>query len=79
MLKPSTIKAWLPVGAIALSLVSVLVLRPTHRAPELEGYAYHHPLPPLGMMTPQKRYRLPYNPQWRGSGRRKLITTNALG
>ena len=59
--------------------ISGLVLRPGERSPELENYASHHNLYPLGMMTPRRRYRLPYRVQYRGSGRRKTITTSALG
>lgn len=64
---------------LVMAGISGLVLLPDRRSPDMENYASHYNLPPLGMMTPRRRYRLPYNPQYRGSGRRTMITTNALG
>lgn len=66
-------KTLLASGAIALSVLGSLVLLPDKRSPELENYALYRRLPPLGMMTPRRRYAPPYNLQKRGSGRRKML------
>ncbi|MGD1850957.1 MAG: hypothetical protein ACFCBU_10230 [Cyanophyceae cyanobacterium] len=55
--------------ALATAGIQSLVLR----SPQSTDMAYHHNLPPLGMVTPRRRYRLPYTPKYRGSGRRQLI------
>jgi len=66
-------KTLLTGGAIALSVLGALVLSPDKRSPDLENYALYRRLPPLGMITPRKRYAPPYNLKQRGSGRRKMI------
>ena len=71
MTSPVPIK---PFGlAIALVLVTIWAPRPGERPTGSDQLAMYRRLPPLGMITPKRRYRPPYKVKYRGSGRRKMV------
>ena len=60
--------------AIALGLLfTIWSPRPGERPRNPVRLALYDHLPPLGMITPRRRYRPPYHIQYRGSGRRKMM------
>ncbi|MGD1849288.1 MAG: hypothetical protein ACFCBU_01330 [Cyanophyceae cyanobacterium] len=64
--------------AIAATLFTIWA-PPPGSSPEPTTVARHYNLPPLGMVTPRRRYNPPYKSKHRGSGRRKMIRFIAQG
>lgn len=67
-------------GAIALGLLfTIWSPRPGERPRNPVRLALYDHLPPLGMITPRRRYDPPYQVKSRGSGRRHGIFLRSLG